>query len=130
MINKRNHVGRIRKLHVERTTGYFKRHKIIAIVENYFYWPTLKKDVVKTIFRCRTCQLSKERKNNTCLYMSLPILYEPWKELSMDFVLCLPKIMKGHDYIIVLVERFLKMTHFITCFKTTNAIQVNYFLMK
>ncbi|CAL2272224.1 unnamed protein product [Prunus armeniaca] len=91
------------ELHGGGLEGHFGKDKTIALVEDYFYWPSLKRDVAHLISQCRTCQLA--RKRNTSLYSHLPIPHALWKDLSMDFVLGLPKTSRGYDSIFVVVDR-------------------------
>ena len=63
----------------------------------------------KNVSKCCTCQLSKGKKKNIGLYMP----HEPWQDLSMDFVLGLPKTFRLHDSLFVILYHFSKIVHFI-----------------
>jgi hypothetical protein len=76
--------------------------------------------------RCTTCNKAKSRLNPHGLYMSLYIPSVPWEDISMYFVLGLPRTKRGKDNIFVVVDHFSKMTHFIPGYKSNNASHVAY----
>ena len=79
------------------------------------------RDVERICFRCIACRQAKSKSIPHGLYTPLPIATEPWVDVSMDFVLGLPRTRKGRDSIFVVVDRFSKIAHFIAYHQTDNA---------
>ena len=67
-------------------------------------------------------KLSLESYHKVCITSLLPS--ETWLDISIDFVLGLPRTKKGHDSIFMVVEKFYKMGHFIPSCKTDNATHI------
>nr|GEU50124.1 RNA-directed DNA polymerase [Tanacetum cinerariifolium] len=57
---------------------------------------------------------------------SVPLLVPiaPWEDVSLDFIIGLPRTQCQKDYIMVVVDRFSKMVHFIACHTTYDAVHV------
>jgi hypothetical protein len=104
--------------------GHFGVAKTLAILQGHFYWPHMKRDVERICGRCVTCRQAKSKVQPNGLYTPLPIPSEPWIDISMDFVLGLPRTKRGRDSVIVVVDRFSKMAHFIPCHKTDDTSHV------
>ncbi|GKA95914.1 putative CCCH-type zinc finger family protein [Tanacetum coccineum] len=108
----------------QHTLGHFGHDKSIALVESKYFWPKLKRDVTRLVERCEVCQRSKGVLTNAGLYTPLPVLSSSWIDVSMDFVLGLPCTQRRKDSIMVVVDRFYKMAHFISCRKIMDALNV------
>ncbi len=86
------------------TTTFLKRS---------YYWPNLKDDAEEYVKTCLTCpQNWTLNKKQTKLLQPLPMPERPWESVSMDFMVSLPPS-RGLDAIMVVVDRFRKMAHFI-----------------
>ncbi|GKB04204.1 putative CCCH-type zinc finger family protein [Tanacetum coccineum] len=86
--------------------------------------PKIKWDVTRHVERCEVCQRSKGVSTNVGLYTPLPVPSSPWIDVSMDFILGLPCTQRRKDSIMVVVDRFSKVAHFISCRKTMDASNV------
>ena len=84
----------------------------------------MKKDIAKICDKCIVCKQFKSKLKPHGLYMPLLVPSSPWIDISIDFVLGLPRTRHGHDSINIVVDRFSKMAHFIACRKTDEAQHV------
>ena len=71
--------------------GHFGIDKTLVFLKEKFFWPHMKKDVHRYCTRCVACLQAKSRVMPHGLYTPLPIPSAPWVDISMDFVLGLPK---------------------------------------
>jgi len=101
--------------------GHHGVDKTLSILKGNFYWPHIRVDVQKHYSKCIACLQAKSKIMPHGLYTPLPIASTPWEDISMDFVLGLPRIQRGYDSIFVVVNRFSKMAHFIPCHKIDAA---------
>ncbi|XP_073121534.1 uncharacterized protein [Henckelia pumila] len=96
----------VRESHSGGLMGHFGVDKTYQILHEHFYWPHIKHDVERMCERCVTCKKAKSRSQPHELYTPLLVPKEPWVEISMDFVLGLPRSKKWRDSIYVVVDRF------------------------
>ena len=114
----------MRELHDAPYSGHVGVTKTIKLVERFFWWPGMQKDVTRYVTHCPICQRDKPRNTKTPgLLRPLQIPKGPWESCSMDFVCGLPPIyLQGErkkderrDAIWVVVDRFSKMVILSTC---------------
>lgn len=94
-------------------SGHFGHDKTLKVVAREYFWPGMEADVRQHVKECDTCQRIKARRNNSGLLQPLPPPEGPWEQVTIDFIVGLPKSSQGHDSILVAVDRFTKMAHFI-----------------
>jgi hypothetical protein len=79
-----------------------------------YWWTKMKKEIVAYVAKCDTCCRVK------AIHMKLIGLLQPlfvpswkWDDISMDFISGLSTTQKGHDLILVIVDRLTKIAHFL-----------------
>jgi len=81
----------IREVHGGSLAGHYGENKTLIMLREHYYWPGIEKDVQDILKRCGTCQVTKGHSLPYSLYTPLPIPTTPWVDVSMDFILRLPK---------------------------------------
>ena len=94
------------------------------MLREHYHQPGMEKDVQDIPRRRGMCQAAKSHSLPDELYTSLPVPTLPWVDVTMDFILGLPRAQRGKDSIFVVVDRFLKMAHFIPCNKTNDTTHI------
>ncbi|KAK8918382.1 hypothetical protein KSP39_PZI021861 [Platanthera zijinensis] len=90
------------------------RTKMYQDLKQNFWWPGMKTDVIQYIAKCHTCQLVKAEHQKPGGYLqSLPIPEWKWDDITMDFVMGLPRSKAGNNGIWVIIDRLTKVAHFI-----------------
>ncbi|XP_071739589.1 uncharacterized protein [Rutidosis leptorrhynchoides] len=88
--------------------------KMYQDLKQHFWWSGMKKDVARYVGKCLTCQQVKiEHQRASGLLQPLDIPVWKWDDISMDFVCGLPKTVKRHDAIWVVIDRLTKSAHFL-----------------
>lgn len=128
--DKEEQLSIMKTRHSNLAAGHFGRMRTYEAVSRDFYWPKMRKDIENFVDSCIICQKIKaSRKKQFGKLMPLPIASGPWKSIALDFIVKLP-VSNGFDSILVVVDRFSKMSHLIPCNETIDAPQTVDLLMK
>jgi len=88
--------------------------KMYHDLKQSFWWNGMKIDIADFVASCLVCQKAKiEHQRPGGTLESLDIPQWKWDSVAMDFVTHLPKSVKGHDSIWVIVDRLTKCAHFL-----------------
>jgi hypothetical protein len=94
------------------------------MLSDNLFWPHMRFDFQRHVEQYLTCLKAKSHLNPHGLYIPLPIPNVPWEDISIDFILGLPRSPRGRDSIFIVVDRFSKMAHFIPCHKSNDASHI------
>ncbi|KAJ0454022.1 putative nucleotidyltransferase, Ribonuclease H [Helianthus annuus] len=114
----------IQEAHEGGLAGHLGVEKTVHMLRSHFFWPKLARDVDHFIKRCLPCHRAKSQTYPHGLYLPLPVPVAPWEDISLDFITGLPRTQRQKDSIMVVVDRFSKMAHFIACHTTYDAVQI------
>src|SRR6202035_4757608 len=99
--------------------GHQGQQRALYAVSKTYYWPGMRVDVNRYINSCDSCQRTKGSESRG-QPQPLQTPSAPFESISYDMIVKLPKS-KGFDTILVVVDCFSKMAHFIPCKESTDA---------
>uniref|UniRef100_A0A803K5R9 Gypsy retrotransposon integrase-like protein 1 n=1 Tax=Xenopus tropicalis TaxID=8364 RepID=A0A803K5R9_XENTR len=103
----------LRFVHDHPVSGHLGVRKTLELANRNFFWPGMSRDCMKYVTSCQTCARFKDTHSRPMgLLQPLPVPEKPWERISMDFIVELPKS-GGFNTIMVVVDGFTKMAHFI-----------------
>lgn len=102
--------------------GHMGVAKTCEAVLREFWWPGLTRDVSAYVLACPTCQRDKPRTGRVPGQLQpLTPPFRKWESIGMDLITDLPVTPRGHDSILVFVDRLSKMVHFAPTTKSAGA---------
>ncbi|GKA76043.1 putative reverse transcriptase domain-containing protein [Tanacetum coccineum] len=88
--------------------------KMYYDLRDMYWWPRMKRDIATYVSECLTCAKVKAEHQRPSGLLQQPEIPEwKWENITMDFIIKLPRTRSGHDAIWVVVDRFTKSTHFL-----------------
>ncbi|CAI7919746.1 unnamed protein product [Closterium sp. NIES-54] len=121
----------LKEFHDVLYAGHFGSNKTLAGIAKVYYWPHMANDVQKFVTSCDTCQRMKSSKQKKAgLLQPLPVPEQPWHVVSLDFITSLPPTNPGHDTILVVIDKFSKMGHFIPTHTTARTEETAQLFLK
>ena len=111
----------IRLHHDTPVGGYGGQWKTTELVTRNFWWPGVTREVKRYVEGCDACQQNKNRTEQLVgKLMPNSIPDKAWTHISADFITKLP-LAQGYDSILVVVDWFTKMAHFVPTTEKTTA---------
>ena len=101
---------------------------MVTTVKQHYFWKKMIFDIVDFIAKYMECQqIKNEQQHPTGIVQPLPIPDWKWEVINMDFITGLPKIRRQNYSIMVVVDKLLKLAHFIPVksnFKVVNIAEI------
>jgi hypothetical protein len=110
--------------HLSRYSIHPGSTKMYQDLKQHYWWTKMKIEIARYVAKCDTCRRIKAIHMKTAgPLQSLPIPTWKWEDISMDFIVGLPKTAKGYDSVWVIVDRLTKIAHFLLV-KTIHPVTV------
>jgi hypothetical protein len=112
----------IQEYHGTILAGHPGRAKAFDLLDRQYYSKDMRKQVDQYVRNCHSCQCSRTSRHATFgVLRPFPVSEKHSDDISMDFVVGLPEC-EGFDAVWVIVDRLLKMRHFIPCHTTIDTV--------
>ena len=110
----------------ESVVSHLGRRKTIDALETYFYWPSLRSDVVKYVKECITCQAHKDSPSLQQKFQELPTVNKPLERISIDLTDMMSGA-NGYRYVLTIIDHYSRYVKFYPLRnKTTELVSTNF----
>jgi hypothetical protein len=100
--------------HLSRYSIHPGSTKMYQGLKQHYSWTKMMIEIARYVTKCDTCRCVKAIHMKAARPLqSLSIPTWKWEDVSMDFIVGLPKTAKGFDSIWVIIDRLTKTTHFL-----------------
>ena len=102
----------MREMHEIPYSGHLGYHKTLKKIQQSFYWPEHTLEIRDYVLGCSVCQQEKAVHHVPAgLLQPLKLPEQKWADVSLDYIMGLPKTDAGNDGILTVVDRATKMVH-------------------
>lgn len=114
----------LQKYHDTVLVGNSRLAKSFHLWDPQEYWNEMQNDVYHFVQNCLICEPSCSLYNTTFeVLRPVPVPTQPWEDISMGFFVGLPEC-EGFDAIGVVVKRLPKIPHGMSCYTTTDCVEL------
>ena len=117
------HARLLRLCHNPTIAGHPGHNCMYHALRREYYWPHLAADVASTVRGCRTCAMNRVKLRKHLNRLRLFPATRPLKSLAIDILGPLPKTKAGKGFLLVITDRFTKLTQ-VVALRTTTAYTV------
>lgn len=115
----------LKEVHDSPIGGHVGIRKTLWKLAQHYYWPGMRKDVQQYVQSCIACSQNKHSNQAPVgMLQPIPIPNNRWEVWSMDLIGPLPMTSRGHDTIVVMVDKLTKLAHFAPTVITITAPQL------
>ena len=101
----------IQHCHCPPTSGHFGFYKTLNRVQDFYYWPKMRRDVLKFVKSCLVCGAQKVSNTSRMGLMGKEKKVDlPFQCLAADLMGPFPRSKKGHKWLLVVADWFTKYT--------------------
>jgi hypothetical protein len=112
--NEEIHQQILDEAHLSRYSIHPGSTKMYHDIKQHYWWTKMKIEITRYVARCDTCRCVKAIHMKIAgPLQSLPIPTWKWEDISMDFIVGLPRTAKGYDSIWLIIDRLTKIAHFL-----------------
>lgn len=111
LVPKSQRLEIIRSCHEPPTCAHLGFFKSLARVQDSYYWPHMRHDILKFVRRCKVCGSQKlSYKGRMGLFGAEKNVQFPWQIISVDLVGPFPRSTRGFTHMLTVTDWFTKYT--------------------